>query len=78
MKSKGLISVLTFSGKSRNTLFFRIPMILSGIRDHFNISSPEIPLHIKELEPKNLIRRFPDISATKTLTQYKKSIKEGR
>lgn len=59
MKSKGLLSILTFSEKRKDILFLleRAPSTLSEIRDHFNVSSPEISPRIKEMEASNLIQR---------------------
>lgn len=59
MKSKGLLSILTFSEKRKDILFLleRAPSTLSEIRDHFNVSSPEISPRIKEMEAANLIQR---------------------
>ncbi|VVB92178.1 Methanogenesis regulatory protein FilR1 [uncultured archaeon] len=57
MKSRGLLSVLAFSEKRENILFLLLeePRTLAEIKDHFNISSPEILPRIKEMETKNLI-----------------------
>jgi len=44
MKSSGLLSVLTFSEKRKDLLFFieEEPRTLSQIREYFKVSSPEI------------------------------------
>lgn len=57
MKSRGLLSVLTFSEKREDILFllFNKPKTLEEIKSHFNVSSPEILPRIKEMETKNLI-----------------------
>ncbi|ABE52808.1 helix-turn-helix transcriptional regulator [Methanococcoides burtonii] len=57
MKSSGLLSVLTFSEKRKDLLFFieEEPRTLSEIREHFNVSSPEISPRIKEMEASNFI-----------------------
>ncbi|MDK2911476.1 MAG: hypothetical protein PWR29_433 [Methanolobus sp.] len=50
---------MTFSEKRKDILFLleRSPSTLSEIRDHFNVSSPEISPRIKEMEASNLIQR---------------------
>jgi len=57
MKSNGLLSILTFSEKRRDTLFLLLnePKTLAEIKSYLNISSPEILPRIKELETENLI-----------------------
>ncbi|MBN2111058.1 MAG: winged helix-turn-helix domain-containing protein [Methanosarcinaceae archaeon] len=57
MKSKGLLSILTFSEKRKDILFLLAekPRNLSEIKDHFNVSSPEIFPRLKEMENSNLI-----------------------
>ncbi|WP_406660415.1 winged helix-turn-helix domain-containing protein [Methanolobus sp. ZRKC3] len=59
MKSRGLLSVLTFSEKRKGILFLleEKPRTLSEIREHFNVSSPEISPRIKEMQTSNLIRK---------------------
>nr|WP_305891093.1 winged helix-turn-helix domain-containing protein [Methanolobus chelungpuianus] len=54
-----MLSILTFSEKRKDILFLleRAPSTLSEIRDHFNVSSPEISPRIKEMEAANLIQR---------------------
>lgn len=51
---------MTFSEKRKDILFLleRAPSTLSEIRDHFNVSSPEISPRIKEMESANLIQRI--------------------
>jgi predicted transcriptional regulator len=60
VKSKGLLSILTFSEKRKDILFLleKSPRTLSEIRDYFNVSSPEISPRIKEMEAANLIVRL--------------------
>ena len=57
MKSSGLLSVLTFSEKRKDLLFFieEEPRTLSQIREYFDVSSPEISPRIKEMQASNLI-----------------------
>ncbi|NPE31754.1 winged helix-turn-helix domain-containing protein [Methanococcoides sp. SA1] len=57
MKSSGLLSVLTFSEKRKDLLFFieEEPRTLSQIREYFKVSSPEISPRIKEMVASNLI-----------------------
>ncbi|MCX9012867.1 MAG: winged helix-turn-helix domain-containing protein [Candidatus Methanoperedens sp.] len=57
MKSRGLLSVLTYSEKREDILFLLLkePRTLTELKDHFNITSPEILPRIKELVMKNLI-----------------------
>ncbi|WP_164997787.1 helix-turn-helix transcriptional regulator [Methanolobus psychrotolerans] len=59
MKSKGLLSILTFSEKRKDILFLleKKPSTLSDIKDYFNVSSPEISPRIKEMLAYNLIER---------------------
>lgn len=59
VKSKGLLSILAFSEKRKDILFLlaQNPRTLSEIREHFNVSSPEISPRIKEMEAANLIHR---------------------
>ncbi len=59
MKSKGLLSILTFSEKRKDILFLleEKPCTLSDIKDHFNVSSPEISPRIKEMLAHNLIEK---------------------
>lgn len=57
MKSRGLLSVLTFSEKREDLLFLLLeePKTLAEIKSYFDVSSPEILPRIKEMETKNLI-----------------------
>lgn len=57
MKSRGLLSVLTFSEKREELLFLLLeePKTLSEIKSYLNVSSPEILPRIKEMETRNLI-----------------------
>ncbi|MCZ7355339.1 MAG: winged helix-turn-helix domain-containing protein [Candidatus Methanoperedens sp.] len=57
MEGKGLLSLLTFSGKRRDILFMlqREPKTLQEIRDRLGVTSPEIIPQIKKLEKNNLI-----------------------
>lgn len=57
MKSRGLLSVLTFSEKREDILFMLLnePKTLAEIKSNLNVSSPEILPRIKEMETKNLI-----------------------
>lgn len=57
MKSRGLLSVLTFSEKREDLLFLLLnePKTIAEIKSHFDISSPEILPRLKEMETKNLI-----------------------
>jgi predicted transcriptional regulator len=57
MKSKGLLSVLTYSEKRKDILFLldEGPKTLSDIKSYFNVTSPEILPRIKEMEASNLI-----------------------
>lgn len=57
MKSKGLLSVLTFSEKRKDILFLldEGPKTLSDIKSYFKVTSPEILPRIKEMEASNLI-----------------------
>jgi predicted transcriptional regulator len=57
VKSKGLLSVLTFSEKRKGILFLleKSPKTLSEIKDHFHVSSPEISPRVKEMQAANLI-----------------------
>ncbi|WP_321429952.1 winged helix-turn-helix domain-containing protein [uncultured Methanolobus sp.] len=59
MKSKGLLSILTFSEKRKDILFLleEKPCTLSDIRDYFKVSSPEISPRIKEMLEHNLIEK---------------------
>ncbi|WP_177188042.1 helix-turn-helix transcriptional regulator [Methanolobus profundi] len=59
MKSKGLLSILTFSEKRKDILFLleEKPCTLSDIKDYFNVSSPEISPRIKEMLACNLIAK---------------------
>lgn len=57
MKSEGLLSVLTFSERRKEILFLleESPKTLSEIKDHFNLTSPEIILRLKEMGDANMI-----------------------
>ncbi len=57
MKSRGILSVLTFSEKRENIFFLLLeePRTLAEIKSYLNVSSPEIIPRIKEMETKNLI-----------------------
>ncbi len=57
IKSRGLLSVLTFSEKREDLLFLLLnePKTIAEIKSYFDISSPEILPRIKEMETKNLI-----------------------
>lgn len=59
MKSKGLLSILTFSEKRKDILFLleEGSCTLSDIKEHFNVSSPEISPRIKEMLSYNLIEK---------------------
>lgn len=59
VKSKGLLSILTFSEKRKDILFLleEKPCTLSDIKDYFGVSSPEISPRIKEMLSYNLIER---------------------
>ncbi|WP_371413326.1 helix-turn-helix transcriptional regulator [Methanococcoides sp. NM1] len=59
LKSTGLLSILTFSEKRKDLLFLleEGPRSLSQIREHFNVSSPEISPRLKEMIAANLICR---------------------
>ena len=59
MKSKGLLSVLTYSEKRKDILFLldEGPKTLSDIKSYFDVTSPEILPRIKEMEASNLIYR---------------------
>ncbi|WP_407355099.1 helix-turn-helix transcriptional regulator [Methanolobus sp. WCC5] len=59
MKSKGLLSILTFSEKRKDILFLleEKPSTLSDIKDHFDVSSPEISPRLKEMQAYNLIEK---------------------
>jgi predicted transcriptional regulator len=59
VKSKGLLSILTFSEKRKDILFLleRNPCTLSDIKDYFSVSSPEISPRIKEMVTSNLIEK---------------------
>ncbi|MDK2948819.1 Predicted transcriptional regulator, contains HTH domain [Methanolobus vulcani] len=59
MKSKGLLSILTFSEKRKDILFLleEKSCTLSDIKDYFNVSSPEISPRIKEMLEHNLIEK---------------------
>ncbi|MBP1909643.1 helix-turn-helix transcriptional regulator [Methanolobus bombayensis] len=59
MKSKGLLSILTFSEKRKDILFLleEKSCTLSDIKDYFNVSSPEISPRIKEMLENNLIEK---------------------
>ena len=59
VKSKGLLSILTFSEKRKDILFLleEGPQPLSDIKDYFNVSSPEIFPRLKEMESSNLISK---------------------
>ena len=61
MKSKGLLSLLTFSEKRRDLLLFLLeqPSTLSNIRKKFDVSSPEIAPRIREMESANLMYKDP-------------------
>jgi predicted transcriptional regulator len=61
MKSKGLLSLLTFSEKRRDLLLFLLeqPSTLTNIRKKFNVSSPEIAPRIREMESANLMYKDP-------------------
>lgn len=57
MKSTGLLSLLTFSDKRQETLFFleEGAKTLSEIKDHFRVKTPEILPRLKEMEASGLI-----------------------
>lgn len=57
MKSRGLLSVLSFSEKRESILFFLFngPRTLADIKNQLNVTSPEILPRIKEMETNNLI-----------------------
>ncbi|WP_330217364.1 helix-turn-helix transcriptional regulator [Methanococcoides methylutens] len=57
LKSTGLLSILTFSEKRKDLLFLleKGPRSLSQIREHFNVTSPEISPRLKEMEAANFI-----------------------
>lgn len=57
MKSKGLLSLITFSEKRREILSFvqKEPKTLQEIRDYLEVTSPEILPQIKKLEKNHLI-----------------------
>jgi len=57
MKSRGILSVLTFSEKREAILFLLLkePKTLPEIKSYLNVSSPEILPRIKEMETRNLI-----------------------
>lgn len=59
MKSRGLLSVLTYSEKREALLFLLLnePKTVAEIKSYFNVSSPEIIPRLKEMETKNLIFR---------------------
>ncbi|WP_342303837.1 winged helix-turn-helix domain-containing protein [Methanolobus sp. ZRKC5] len=59
MKSKGILSILTFSEKRKDILFLleEKPCTLSDIKEYFNVSSPEISPRIKEMVNYNLIKK---------------------
>lgn len=59
MKSKGLLSTLAFSEKRKELLFLleNDSKTLSEIKDHFNVSSPEISPRVKEMQAANLISK---------------------
>lgn len=59
MKSRGLLSVLSYSEKRENLLFllYNGPKTLTDIKDYFKVSSPEILPRIREMENRNLISR---------------------
>lgn len=59
MKSKGLLSILTFSEKRKEILFLleEKPCTLSDIKDYFSVTSPEISPRIKEMLTYNLIEK---------------------
>ncbi len=59
MKSKGLLSILTFSEKRKDLLFLleEKSCTLADIREHFNVSSPEISPRIKEMLDYDLIEK---------------------
>lgn len=61
MKSKGLLSLLTFSEKRKDLLLFLLeqPSTLANIRKRFNVSSPEIAPRIREMESASLIYKDP-------------------
>jgi len=61
MKSKGLLSLLTFSEKRKDLLLFLLeqPSTLTNIRNKFNVSSPEIAPRIREMESANLMYKDP-------------------
>jgi predicted transcriptional regulator len=63
VKSKGLLSILTFSEKRKDILFLleEKPCTLSDIKDYFNVSSPEISPRIKEMLSSNLIGKTDKI-----------------
>jgi len=59
VKSKGLLSTLAFSEKRKELLFLleNDSKTLSEIRDHFNVSSPEISPRVKEMLTADLISK---------------------
>ncbi|WP_406670596.1 winged helix-turn-helix domain-containing protein [Methanolobus sp. ZRKC4] len=59
MKSKGILSILTFSEKRKDILFLleEKPCTLSDIKEYFDVSSPEIFPRLKEMENYNLIKK---------------------
>ncbi|MDG6243956.1 MAG: winged helix-turn-helix domain-containing protein [Methanolobus sp.] len=59
VKSKGLLSILTFSEKRKDILFLleEKPGTLSEIKDYFNVSSPEISPRLKEMQACGLIEK---------------------
>lgn len=59
MKSKGLLSLITFSDV-RKSIFLLLadgPKTLSELKTHFNLKSPEIIPRIKELQTGNMISK---------------------
>ncbi|TGC08966.1 ArsR family transcriptional regulator [Methanolobus halotolerans] len=59
MRSKGLLSILTYSEKRKDILFLLAdgPRTLSDIKEYFKVSSPEIFPRLKEMESSNMISK---------------------
>ncbi|NJD52365.1 MAG: winged helix-turn-helix domain-containing protein [Candidatus Methanoperedens sp.] len=57
MKAKGLLSLIAFSEKRKEILSFvqKEPKTLQEIKDHFEVTSPEIIPQIKKLEKNYLV-----------------------
>jgi len=62
MITRGLLSLITFSEKRSGILIMASekPITLDEIKEHFNVSSPEILPQIKKLEDGNLLVRNAD------------------